>query len=198
MQYRAKKYKRKQWYEREHLPYAADRKIVEEYVHWIKDIDWKVFGTFTVAWQASDQQAEKIFAAFIDRLEGTLGCDVCYVRGDEKRFSGCGKPACARHFHALLTYVAPVNACLIACLWKDMAGNRSDDAGALVEEYNASENGARYVLKCINQPDGNWAFRKLELFHPTARSLHTVDARWRRRLRRHKARQQKVSSATGN
>ena len=181
------------WYERERWPYAGDRSAIDELAFWVKKVDWKFFGTFTFAWGVSDQQAENVFAAFIVRLERHLRCEVCFIRGDEKTFSGSGKPATGRHFHALLTCVAPVNANFIASLWKSMAGNRSDDAGALVEEYNASENGASYVLKCINQPDGNWAFRNLELFHPEARASQTVNARWRRKQRRFEERQREFA-----
>jgi hypothetical protein len=182
------------WYERERWPYENDRFAIDKFAIWVSRVDWKFFCTFTFAWRVSDRQAENVFAAFTNRLERHLGCEVCFIRGDEKRFSGCGRPASGRHFHALLNCVAPVNASFIQSLWKSMAGNRSDDAGALVEAYNSSENGAGYVLKCINQPDGNWAFRNLELFHPEARaSPQTVNARWRRKLRRLEERQRKFA-----
>jgi Ssp1 endopeptidase immunity protein Rap1a len=171
MQYRVKEYERKRWYEREHTPYAADRKLVEEYAHWVKEIDWKLFGTFTFAWRVSDQQAEKIFAAFIDRLERTLKADVGFVRGDEKRPSGCGRPACGRHYHALLASAAPMEAAAVEWLWMSMAGNRSYDAGAKVEPYDPARNGAEYLMKFINKVDGDWAFRKLQLFHPEVAKL---------------------------
>lgn len=112
------------WYERERWPYAGDRFAIDELAFWVKKVDWKFFGTFTFAWEVSDQQAENVFAAFIVRLERHLRCEVCFIRGDEKTFSGSGKPATGRHFHALLTCVAPVNANFIASLWKSMAGTR--------------------------------------------------------------------------
>jgi hypothetical protein len=159
----------------------------------VKQVDWKFFCTFTFAWKVSDLQAEKTFAVFKDRLERTLRCEVCIVRGDEKRFSGCGKPASGRHFHALLTCVAPVQATFIESLWTSMAGNRADGAGALVEQYNANENGARYVLKYVYQPEGNLALKNLELFHPEARGSQKMNKRWRRRLKRFNARQEKFA-----
>ena len=183
------------WYEREHLPYAADLKRVEEYADWVEQVPWKLFCTFTFAWKVSDPQADQTFAEFINRLERDLRCDVGYVRGDEKRLSGCGKPACARHFHALLTCAAPVNRYFVEGLWMSMAGHRSDNAGAKVEAYDPARNGAEYVLKFINKVDGEWTFRKLHLFHPWARGLQTVNKRLRRHLRRHKAREQQFSCA---
>ncbi|HEY1678121.1 MAG TPA: hypothetical protein VGG04_10470, partial [Candidatus Sulfotelmatobacter sp.] len=61
-------------------------KIQDVYADWVKQIDWKLFCTFTFAWRVSDPQARKTFDEFIDRLERSLRSDVCYVRGDEKRF----------------------------------------------------------------------------------------------------------------
>src|ERR1035438_1590697 len=118
------------WYKREHWAYEADRTTTEEYARWLKQVDWQLFCTFTFAWRVSDQQANQTYGEFINRLEQHLKCDVGYVRGDEKRFSGCGKPACARHFHVLLACVAPVAPEFVEAIWMSMAGNRSDNAGA--------------------------------------------------------------------
>ena len=74
-------------------------------------------------------------------------------------------------------------------LWQGMAGNRSDKAGAHIEPYDASQNGASYVLKFINQVDGDWTFGRLYLFHPEVRSVLTLNKRLRRHLRRHEARE---------
>jgi hypothetical protein len=38
MQKAASRYR---WYERERWPYAADRKIAEEYAQWLKDVPWR-------------------------------------------------------------------------------------------------------------------------------------------------------------
>jgi hypothetical protein len=172
------------WYEREHRPYAVDRQIIEGYAHWLKQVHWRLFCTFTFAWKVSDQQANKTFDEFINRLECHLKCDVGYVRGDEKRFSGCGKPACARHFHVLLTSTAPVIPETVELLWMSMAGKRADHAGAQVQPYNRNSSGASYVMKLTNQPDGNWESRKLHLFHPSAR-VEKITKRMRRHLHRH-------------
>jgi hypothetical protein len=183
------------WYERERWAYNIDRNTVKECARWVKEVDWKLFCTFTFAWKVSDQQADKTFGEFINRLERVLKCDIGYVRGDEKRLSGCGKPACGRHFHVLFTSAAPLIPASVALFWMEMAGNRSDDAGAKVEPYNPSRNEAEYVLKFIYDLDGGWVVRKLELFHPEARSLHDMTKRFKRRLQRHKARQNKFNAS---
>jgi hypothetical protein len=173
------------WYDRPNWPYKADRTTAEGYATWLKQIHWQLFCTFTFAWVVSDQQAHRIFLAFINLLERYLKCDVGYVRGDEKRFSGCGKPACPRHYHTLLACAAPVSPEYVETLWTSMAGNRSDHAGAKVETYDPNKNGASYVLKLIN--NGDWTHGKLELFLPPA-SVEVMGTRMRRHLRRHSAR----------
>ena len=175
------------WYERQRLPYAVDRQIAEEYADWLKQVPWKLFCTFTFAWKVNDLQADKVFVAFIDRLESHLKFDVGYVRGDEKRLSGCGKSASGRHFHVLLTCAAPVTPETVAELWMSMAGNRDDGAGAQVKPYDPNQNGVSYVFKLVNQPDGDWTFRKLHLFPPFLRE-RKVTRRMRRHLRRQDAR----------
>lgn len=169
----------------------ANWEQIDKLTNWVKQVPWRFFCTFTFAWRVSDPQAENVFHAFIDRLERHLRCEVCFVRGDEKRFSGCGMPASGRHFHVLLTCLAPVQPQFIESLWTSMAGSRADGAGAQVEDYNPDENGASYVLKCIYQPEGNWDFRHLELFHVDARAAQSMNKRWRRRLKRFNARQEK-------
>jgi hypothetical protein len=177
------------WYDRKKKPVQADRQIVYGYAKWVRLAEWKFFCTFTFAWPVSDRQAEMVFSGFINRLERRLKCDIGYVRGDEKRFSGCGMPASGRHFHALLSCAAPVTPVEIEELWMRMAGNRSDGAGAQVKNYTGHWKAASYVLKSINQPEGNWAFRKLHLFYPSLIEKG-MTSRMRRNLRRHKARQE--------
>jgi hypothetical protein len=188
----AVKSQKPRWYDRENWPYASDRTFVKEFACWIKKVDWQLFGTLTFAWQISDERADRVFAAFIDRLERVLRADVAYVCGSEKRFSGCGRPGCCRHFHLLMTSSAQLHPAFIKFLWQGMAGNRSDDAGAKIEPYDPSGNAAEYVLKHAPEADGEWKFRNLELFHPAGGFLD-MTARFRRRLHRHKERQKKFS-----
>src|SRR5258706_8063111 len=149
------------WYEREHWSYAADQHIVKTCADWMKLVPWQLFCTFTFAWKVSDPQADKTFVEFINRIEASLKCNVAYVRGDEKRFSGCGKPACGRHFHVLLASEKPLPPAVVEFFWKSMAGKRSDDAGIQAEPYDSHQNGVSYVVKSINDIHGDWSFRKL-------------------------------------
>ena len=173
----------------------VDREAIDKLADWVKQVRWRFFATLTFGWRVSDRQAEKIFDAFVNRLERHLRCDVGFVRGDERRFSGCGMPASGRHFHLVMTCEAPVEPTFIKSLWTSMAGSRADGAGAQVEEYDSNENGVGYVLKFINQPDGNWAFRNLELVHPEARDKQRLNKRSRRRLKRFDARKEKFAQS---
>lgn len=187
------KWQQPKWYDRDNWPYESDRKFVKEYAWWIKEVAWQLFCTFTFAWPVSDQQADKTFDEFINRLQRMIKADVAFVCGSEKRFSGCGKPACGRHFHVLLASAARMHPAVVKYLWQSMAGNRSDDAGAKVEPYDSHGNGAEYVVKYAPEADFQWKFKNLELFHP-ARGLLDMTAHSRRHLRRHKARQKKFST----
>jgi hypothetical protein len=183
-------------YDRERLPYRADRKMVEQYAQWFTQVPWRFFCTFTFAWKVSDTQAIATFDEFINRLERDRRSDVAYLRGDEKRFSGCGKPACARHFHVLLASAAPLSPGSVQSLWMSMAGSRTDHAGAQVVPYKPDLPGVSYVLKSMNQPDGDWTFsNNLYLFLPSA-IPETVTCRMRRRLRRHHMREQQFARIT--
>jgi hypothetical protein len=58
---------------------------------------------------------------------------------------------------------------------------------------NFSQVPTRYVLKYIYQPDGNLALKNLELFLPEALKSQKLNKRWRRRLNRFNARQEKFA-----
>jgi hypothetical protein len=182
------------WYERDRWAYASDQQTTEAYATWFGAISWKLLGTFTFARRVSDQQAADLFSQFIDRLEHNYRSDIGCVRGDEKRFSGCGKPACGRHFHALLTSAAPITSEMVESVWTILAGHRNDGNAAMVVPFDPNKNGISYVLKFINQPDGDWAHRKLHLFHPEARKLQILNRRTGRHLTRHRAREREFAN----
>jgi hypothetical protein len=163
---------------------ATNGPVILGYVNWLQGVRWQLFCTFTFAWPVSDPQADKVFKRFIDRLEKSLACPIAYIRGDEKRFSGCGMPAAPRHFHAVLTTHGRLDRHWVADHWMQMAGHRLKGAGADVRIYDPNLGGLAYVLKFINQPNGEWAVHNLDLF---LRTLDTeqMTSRERRRRSRH-------------
>ena len=179
------------WYNREYWPYEIDRLMVAAYAEFFKSVEWQLFATFTFGSQHSDDQADWKFNQFINRLEATIKADVIYVRGDEKRFSGCGKPACGRHFHVLITSAAPLDPFMVECLWKNIAGHRHD--GADVRLYDPELDGVQYVFKMMNQPYGEWKIRNLHLVLPMAQEM--IRRRTRRQLKRHELRMKLLANA---
>jgi hypothetical protein len=154
------------------------------YVAWLQPVPWQLFGTFTFAWQVSDQQAVRTFGEFVNRMEKTLRGPITILRGDEKRFSGCGMPGAPRHFHALMATNRRLDRHFVADLWMSMAGRRENGAGADVRIYDPSLGGLAYTLKFIDQPLGDWDFRNLDLFlRPIGREY--MNSRQRRRGARH-------------
>lgn len=173
--------KANKWYDRENMPYAEDRYRVAVFATWVRKVKWQLYCTFTFGLQHSDELADWKFKEFINRLEAILKADVTYIRGDEKRFSGTGMPACGRHFHVLMTSAAPMSTAYVAWLWKEVAGSWDD--GADVQPYDPKLNGVEYVLKKINQPDGEWTARNLHLELPMP--PENTRCQSRRQLKRH-------------
>jgi hypothetical protein len=188
-------------YERENRPYGADPKIVAAYAAFFMRVKWQLFCTFTFGSrlatfgsQLSDEEANRRFAEFINLLEHWYKADIVYIRGDEKRFSGCGKPGSPRHFHAVMTSAAPLHPPVVASLWTHMVGNWDD--GADVQSYDADRNGIGYVLKKMDQQHGDWTFYKLHLVLPV--NVKDLNRQKRRNLRRHEARKKYLASKSNS
>jgi hypothetical protein len=176
------------------VPFSGMRRgqrDLHTYVAWLRKVPWQLFCTFTFAWRVSDAQAVRVFKEFVNRLERSVRGPIGFVRGDEKRFSGCGMPGAPRHFHALLAAHRGLKQQVVADLWMSMAGRRENGAGANVRIYDANLGGLAYVLKFINEPDGDWELRNIDLFLPPP-DLVGMNHRQRRRLARHANRSQWV------
>jgi len=177
-------------------PNTLNHREHQALTEWLTQVPWQIFGTFTFAWHVSDAQALGVFDEFMNRLERFLRSPVTYVRGDEKRFSGCGMPGAPRHFHAVLAALPRIDSQFVGDLWMSMAGRREHGAGADARIYDPSLPGLAYVLKFINQPNGDWDLRNLDLFLPAA-SRELLNRRQRRRLARHQSRSKLFQEMTG-
>jgi hypothetical protein len=156
----------------------------KQLVEWLRQVPWQIFCTLTFAWSVSDAQADRVFAAFVDRMERQLRCPLTYIRGDELRFSGCGKPAAPRHYHVLFAAELKLKPHWVANIWMGLAGARANRAGAEVSEYDPNRDALAYTLKFIYQPDGDWSFKNLDLFIASA-NVRSANCRARRRISRH-------------
>src|SRR5438045_9782229 len=135
---------------------------LKDYVACLQHVPWQLFCTFTFAWSVSDAQAMGVFNAFVNRLECSLRCPITYLRGDEKRFSGCGKPGSPRHFHAVLAAPYALDRKFVSDTWMSMAGRGANGAGTDARIYDPSLPGLAYILKFKDDADGNWEFRNLD------------------------------------
>ena len=164
--------------------FGIERDQRAAYVKWLHPVRWQIFGTLTFAWRVSDAQGTKVFDAFINQLETTLRAPIAYVRGDEKRFPGFGKPEVPRHYHVLMTSERQLDLELVRATWTQMAGGRSKGAAADVRVYNRHENAVAYTLKFSLDGRGDWHFKNIDLFLEPNRN-GAITCRNRRRLSRH-------------
>ena len=178
----------KRWYENK--PVQRDLDTVKEYADWLARVIWQVYGTFTFTWPVSDPQADTVFMAFINFLEHELGAPIAFVRGDEKRWSGCGKPGSPRHYHVLMTSTAYLDPQRLKAVWRKFAGSGCrkfdgseyvQDSAKVLDRFDPRAR-AEYCLKFINETDGDWTHRNLHYF---VSGVTPVGHRAKRRAARH-------------
>jgi hypothetical protein len=122
-----------------------------------------------------------------------MRASLTYVRGEEVRYSGCGMPASPIHFHLVIASSVKLNGQWLGGLWQEMAGKRTNGAGADMRQYDPSLDGISYVLKFLRENHGDWTFRNLHLVLPEGKST----SRSRRRHHRNESRFQLGNHAMG-
>jgi hypothetical protein len=152
-------------------------------------IPWQLFATFTFARRVADEEADVAFRAFINEIERQVRSPIAFVRGDEKRSAGFGLPESGRHFHVLLTSQVHLEPESIAKTWRGYGGNGKDYDSAKVDLFRPELKGAEYCLKMIDETEGDWKFRNLDLFLPGY-----IPGKDNKRSRRRKARNESRSS----
>lgn len=164
-----------------------DIETVAAYAEWLGPIPWQLFATFTFAWRVSDAQADDDFKAFINLLERENRSPIGFVRGDEKRMASRSFSESGRHYHVLLTSHVSLDPQLIAKIWREYAGSGNSQDSAKVGPYDAKLSGIEYCLKMINETEGDWKYRNLDLFLPGYEPGKS-NRRSRRRMKRNQAR----------
>jgi|GEM_PF-837056 len=130
--------------------------LVAEYGAWLRSFSWDVFGTLTFdpgRSRHSSLSRQKTLSSYLSSLERHCRAHVRCFWAEEMRWSGCGLPGIAPHFHVLLAcdrhHLNPVHPAL---LWEHLAG-RTD-----MRVYDPSRNGAEYCAKLIGHPNANYGF----------------------------------------
>jgi hypothetical protein len=149
------------WYET--MP-SPNPETMSGYTEWLRQFPWKLFATYTFSWGVSDSQADKVFREYINELEKRLRAPIAFVRGDEKRNAAFGLSESGRHFHTLLTSNAPLESETFKTTWYRYGGSGYKGDSAEVREYSPELGGIDYSLKMINETEGDWSFRNLDLF----------------------------------
>jgi hypothetical protein len=160
---------------------------MDGYIAWLTQIPWQLFGTYTFSWAVSDVQADQAFRAYINEMEKTMRCPIAFVRGDEKRAAAFGVAESSRHFHAVLTCRASVDPVVFERTWYRYGGTGNKGDSAEVRVCTSQTDVIGYCLKLIDETEGDWRFRNLDLFMPGA-SPSKDNYRSRRRASRDRAR----------
>jgi hypothetical protein len=112
--------------------------------------DWDQYATFTFGRHMSPSGSVRQWNDFVNALGRTSNGPVGWVRADEQRWSGYGRPAVPLHFHALLKYRNVPAPEAVAGLWKARAGD------AKVEVYRAGGGAGLYMAKMFPFKDSHY------------------------------------------
>ena len=135
---------------REHVMYdACQSSQVAKYGEFFYQWPWDHFATLTFTKSGSLPHSIATWNWFIDRLGRITRGRVSWVRGDEVRWSGCGKPQIPLHFHSLLLFQHPPGPQTVAELWKTQVGD------AQVKQYDPAKGAAWYTSELICYPTGD-------------------------------------------
>jgi hypothetical protein len=164
-----------------------DRKVVDATAKWLRPVPWQWFVTLTFPWNVRSETADAKLKQWLNLTERTLRTKVCFVVGKERKPHSYGMEV-PWHFHLLVTSMVDIPKELLVESWTTLvspAARRQQEvevvgSGALgevvpfddsvvVESYKHNRLGPEYCLKSINNCNGEWCFRWLELFNPRIR-----------------------------
>jgi hypothetical protein len=171
---------------------AGPPRLKQAYGDFFREFPWQLYVTLTFSRDISNNQADAILDRFIDDMEQRIRAPLSVLIGKERgNYSGCGRPSIRIHFHLLLECAYPVDARLLADVWKkpEYGGERTQGPGAWVVPYDPKLDAASYVMKGITDPNCDWSFRNLDLISPKTPASYATSAKMRSRLKRHRRRQ---------
>jgi hypothetical protein len=158
------------WYER--IP-AQERAAVDAAAKWLRPVRWQWFISLTFTWNVRGETADRKFKKWVNLVERGMRSRMCFVAGKERKPSSHGMEV-PWHFHVLVTSLAEAPKELLQKKWTGLVGSgtRREADGVVVEEsilvepYEGHLKGPEYCLKSMNDCNGDWLFRWLELFNP--------------------------------
>jgi hypothetical protein len=106
----------------------------------------QLIATLTAARIRAQQGFDTLFSEWVSAIQRRERKTIAFVRADELRPQ--------RHIHALLIAARPLSVEIATFEWQVFAGSKCRDA-ALVEPYQGGGGGLAYVLKRMNEPDGD-------------------------------------------
>jgi len=132
--------------------------LAQHYGAWLEGYDWKIYGCGTFRRPECDARAQALGKRFFERLERRLHTPVTYAAVMERRYSGCGLPSIAPHWHFLAASETPVEQMWLGAdlIWKRHFGD------ALILPYDPEGDGAFYVAKLAWHENGVLAVRNLD------------------------------------
>jgi hypothetical protein len=113
-------------------------KVKQDYVEWLRDYDWTLFGTLTFREGIARKRANRLFGNWIAWLQSAVQVPISWVRMGES------SPENDRfHIHVLIAGVQCCNLRRAIALWKRMAGI------AQIGKYDPNRRGLEYLLKSM-------------------------------------------------
>jgi hypothetical protein len=179
---------------------ADPLRLKQAYGDFLRTFPWQFYVTLTFSRQVSHHQADAILDRFVKDMQQRIGAPLSLAIGKEGgNYSGCGRPSVRVHFHLLLACDFPVDAQLLADVWKQpgYGGARTKGPGAMVLPYDPKLSAVDYVMKGITDPNWDWSFRNLELLRSEKPANYGTSAKVRRLWKRHQQRLLSGSRETG-
>ena len=139
-----------------------------EYVNWLNQLKWDIFGTVTFPIAVGDQQADATFKSFINNIEHAIKSRVACVFGKEFESKRLGRVGV--HFHFAMKALRPIPRSVVIDGWRKLvrtSHNRNDES-IRVADYNPIRAGLDYILKMSDGYRGEWDFHNLQFFIPDA------------------------------
>jgi hypothetical protein len=131
-----------------------DHSVVTQYGTWLQTFHWNLFGTLTfdpAKSLHSSLSRRNLLVQYLNSLERHYKRRIRCFWAEEKRWSGCGRPAIAPHFHLLMACDRrPLAPEYPQQLW-DTLGGRAE-----MRVYDPSLDGAFYCAKLISLPDATY------------------------------------------